>query len=230
MRGRISRGAIRIKVTGLFLVFLAAWALWGCACVNTGNQAPVPSGAGKTLFVVSHGWHTGIVVPRKFIIPGVWPENQDFSQFEFLEVGWGDEGFYRAKKITTGTALKAVFWPTSSVLHIVGFDGPVKTYFSASDIVKIRISDTNFNDLCGFIGRAYSRDEKGRATRLGPGLYGNSKFYRARGKYYFPKTCNVWTAQALKAAGCPINPACSTRAKSVIDQAKEFGAKMQPPL
>ena len=62
---------------------------------------------------------------------------------------------------------------------------------------------------------------------LGEGLYGRSRFYRANGSYYFPKTCNVWTAQALKTAGLPTRPATSMTAESVLRQSLKIGRDVQ---
>ena len=41
------------------------------------------------------------------------------------------------------------------------------------------------------------------AAALGPGLYGDSRFYPAWESFHLFRTCNVWTAQALRAAGLP---------------------------
>ena len=52
-------------------------------------------------------------------------------------MGWGDDGFYRSDKITTGVTLKALFWPTPSVLHVVGFNDAPESYFVESKVVRM---------------------------------------------------------------------------------------------
>ncbi len=199
----------------------------GCAAKVSGPYQASKTMTAKTIFVTSHGWHTGIVIPVQHISKKIWPESQEFKNFDYIEVGWGDEGFYRAKKVTARITLKAILWPTKSVLHVVGFNGPVEAYFSESGIVAINLSEKGFNELCGYISEVYYKDQTGKQLFLGKGLYGKSRFYRANGKYYFPKTCNVWTAKVLRVAGCPIKPVFAQRAANVLSQTKKFGVVVQ---
>ncbi|MEQ8791818.1 MAG: DUF2459 domain-containing protein [Pirellulaceae bacterium] len=181
----------------------------------------------KSIHVVSHGWHTGLVLRTDDIPDDAWPDKQFFADRRYVEVGWGDEGFYRAERITPGLVAQAGFWPTPSVLHVVGFDQPVEQYFPISEVVEIEVSDEGFARLCRHIGDTYALDERGEVQPLGPGIYGASEFYRARGSYYFPKTCNVWTARGLQAAGVPMLPEAAVGARSVIAQARRQGRTLR---
>lgn len=177
----------------------------------------------KTVYVVSNGWHAGLVVPTADVAPDDWPECQAHAHRRFVEIGWGDEGFYRAKQITPAIAARAIFLPTPSVLHQVGFDPPVERVFANSDVIALRVSESGFRRMCRFIHATYAYDENNATQWLGPGLYGDSHFYRARGTYYYPNTCNVWTAAALREAGIPTIPTVSTTAGSVVRQAAPHG-------
>ena len=77
-------------------------------------------GSGQNeVYVVSHGWHTGFVIPAPET-HGVIPEmEQRFMDTPYIEFGWGDKGFYQAKETTLGLTLRAIFWPTESVVHSV---------------------------------------------------------------------------------------------------------------
>lgn len=181
----------------------------------------------KTIYVVGHGWHTGLVLRTRDIQPEILPEIRNYQHTEFVELGWGDEGFYTADKITPPLVVRAACWPTPSVLHVAGFRGDVERVFQASDIVEVRLNRDRFDRLCAFADDTFARGEADAPIPLGPGLYGDSTFYRANGTYYFPKTCNVWTARALHEAGCPITPQTSIAAESVIDRARDFGRVLQ---
>ncbi len=212
------------------LVSLASLTLLCTGCLGP-KKSLFPPAAGaprKIIHVVSHGWHTGVIVSRADIPTNVWPAQRDFGAFESVEVGWGDDGFYRSEKITATIAVKALFWPTPSVLHVVGFNGPPEREFPESQVVRVELSPEGFTQLCTFMDRAYAHTASGRAIPLGPGLYGESEFYRASGSYYFPKTCNSWTASALRSAGCPITPLWSVTSGSVMSQAKKFGTVLPP--
>ncbi len=169
----------------------------------------------------------GIVLPRAELPDSVWPPLGDFPGAQYLEVGWGDRDYYQAPDPHIGITLKAGLLPTDSVLHIVGFDGPVATYFPYSEVIGIELSSAGFEHLSRTIAASFARDEAGNAKSLGPGLYGNSRFYLSRESYHLFNTCNVWTARALRAAGLPISPARSIRVESLMFQARKFGTTVQ---
>jgi uncharacterized protein (TIGR02117 family) len=190
-----------------------------------------PPGTGeelKSVYVVDHnGWHTGIAVKRQDIPDNLWPEHQDFADFEYVEVGWGDRAYYQASEPTLWITMKAALWPTPSVLHIIGFNGLVQRYFPESKIVEIALSHPGFERLCRFIQDSYARDDLGKAIRLGSGLYKHSQFYLGRENFHLLKTCNVWTAKAIRSAGCPITPLYAITAGNVIRQGKKCGKMIQ---
>ena len=181
----------------------------------------------KTIYVVGHGWHTGLVLRSRDVSPQVLPGVAHLSDTDFVEFGWGDEGFYRAKKITIPLVLRAAFWPTPSVLHVAGFRGPVQRFYRTSEIVEIKLTDDQFRNMCQFVSDTLARDKAGASIPLGPGIYGESTFYRAQGSYYFPKTCNVWTAKALQQAGLPVSPHLVLTADHLLSQTREFGHVLQ---
>jgi uncharacterized protein (TIGR02117 family) len=160
--------------------------------------------ASVTIHVVSHGWHTGIVVRRADVALGAWPEVDDFARAEYLEVGWGDRAYYQKLDPGVGDALAAVLVPGPSVLHIVGFRGPVRQVFPASEVIALSITPGQLAELLAFVRSAYARDASGRPLPLGPGLYGDSRFYAAVERFHLFHNCNVWTARALQAAGVPV--------------------------
>jgi uncharacterized protein (TIGR02117 family) len=212
------------------LVSLALLALLCAGCLGPKkNLFPPAAGAPrKSIHIVSHGWHASVIVSRADIPTNIWPAQRDFAEFESIEVGWGDDGFYRADKITLGITFKALFWPTPSVLHVVGFNGPPEQEYPSSQVIRVDLSEEGFTQLCQYIDRAHTQTATGQAIPLGPGLYGTSEFYRANESYYFPKTCNTWTAGALRAAGCPITPLWSITSGRVVSQVKKFGTMLEP--
>jgi uncharacterized protein (TIGR02117 family) len=200
----------------------------GCVGPVRGLYPPAPGEAVKSVYVVNHGWHTGIVVRRHDVAEALWPELGDFADSEYVEVGWGDRDFYQALEATSGQALKAILWSTASVLHVAGFSAPPERAFPGRDIVEVTLLERSLERLVVFIRDAYARDEAGRAIPLGPGQYSYSRFYLAREKYFLLKTCNNWTARALRAAGFPITPLYAVTARNVMYQAGQFGRSLAP--
>jgi uncharacterized protein (TIGR02117 family) len=196
-----------------------------CACAAPVKDLfpPGDNAVTRPIYLVSHGWHAGMVLRRTDIPADLWPENVDFPYAEFLEVGWGDKQYYQTPDAHLGTTLRAALWPTSSVLHIVGFNGAVTAYYSSSEIIEIKLGEPGFELLSRYIAASFARNGSGQALPLGRGLYGNSRFYLSRESYHLLNTCNVWTARALRAAGVPITPSFSITVEQLMAQAQTFG-------
>jgi uncharacterized protein (TIGR02117 family) len=181
----------------------------------------------KTIYLVSHGWHAGIVLRRSDITGSDWPPASDFPDAQYLEVGWGDRHYYQTPDPHLGLILKAALLPTASVLHLVGFDGSVPVYFPNSEIISIKLSATGFTRLSRAIATSFALDEAGNARSLGSGLYGNSHFYSSIESYHLFNTCNVWVARMLRTAGLPVTPARAISVESLMSQVRKFGKVIQ---
>lgn len=211
------------------LALLAVATAVGGACPPPESKADRDA-VRKTIYLVSHGWHAGIVVPRAEIPDGTWPEHEDFPDSAFLEVGWGDRDYYQSRDPGLGATIGAALLPTSSVLHVVGFNGPPEAYFPRSEVIRIDVSEPGFDLLSRHISESYARDGSGgRAPPLGRGLYGDSLFYAAHETYQLFNTSNVWSARALRAAGCPIEPPFSITVDGLMESARTFGTVVQAP-
>jgi uncharacterized protein (TIGR02117 family) len=162
-------------------------------------------------------------VKRADVSAAIWPETAEFAGFRYLEVGWGDRDYYPAARGTTRLALKAAFHSASSALHVTAFDAPLTELFHRSKILEIPLSPRGFDELIRFIHASYARDASGRTIVIAPAAYGHGSFYRATGHYRLRDNSNNWTARALEAAGCPIDPAEAITAGSVMHRARQFG-------
>lgn len=195
--------------------------LSGCSSepyVVTVKQAAAYKPNGKhEIYVVSHGWHTGFVIPSADIYPAVPELEQRFKKTPYIEFGWGDEGFYQAREITSSLTVRAIFWPTESVVHSVAVPSDVPGYFPTSEIETVILNTNELASLVNFISGSFYKDETGKVLELKSGLYGNSRFYRGAGDYHLMNTCNNWTAKGLKSAGMNISVTFKLTADSIMD-------------
>ena len=194
---------------------MLAFALTQASASTTASQQrhiPVASEQLKTIYVLKHGWHTSITVQKDDVDPEVWPQISDFPDADYLEVGWGDKAFYQTPDPGAVVALKAAFLSKGSVLHVVGFNSAVQNYFPRSEVIQIALPESGFRQLTGYIAETYAQPES-----VGPGLYGNSRFYPAHGEFRLTNNCNTWVVRALQTAGCPIKP----KAKTASDAARK---------
>jgi len=204
----------------LFILFLVGY---GCVGPIERLYPPKAGESTKIIYLINHNdWHTGIIMKMRDISPHVWPEISDFEKFTYLEVGWGDKDYYQDQEPNFWVTIKAVFWPTESVLHVVGFNSPVEQFFFESEIIELELSDKGFENLSNFIHNTYARNELKETLELGEGKFENSLFYLAKGKFHLFKTCNVWTAQAIRSTGFPITPFYSITASNIIYQVRVY--------
>jgi hypothetical protein len=211
--------------SGAHWLLFVALAIFGAGCA-TANKRLFPAAAGaprKTIHVVNHGWHAGLIVARADIPTNLWHAQRAFAPFEFVEVSWGEEVSCRSERITVSIGLKAVIGPSPSVLRMIGFNAPVALNSSTGELVRVEVSEEGFARLCEFIDDEFARDSRGGPILLGPGLDGASRLYRAHCGYYFPRSCNTWIAAALRSAGCPVAEVCSVTAGCLMLQLRRFG-------
>lgn len=184
--------------------------------------ARVPSGP-HTVWLVGHGWHTGLVLPWSEEVARAWPAGLHLGRARYVEVGWGERAFYPAPHNDSGAAMRALLWRNASVLHLVAFDTAVPSYFPVAQRVALDLDGDSYRRLVGAIGASFDRDPDGRAVDVGAGLYGDGRFYGSRDRYHLFNTCNVWTAQKLKTAGLPLAPWRAITTGMLLRQARDFG-------
>lgn len=204
----------RIRLLCLLLLFTA-----GCLGPVKSLYPPAPSETTRAVYVVNHGGlHTGIALKRADVATNLWPAKKDYPNARYLEVGWGDDDGYR-KDLTPWIVLKALCWPTRSVLQMDGFTNSITENFAgpAYTIIEVELSQRGFDRLCEHISRTHALDGAGQPIALG------GDWYQARGKYCACKTCNTWVASGLRAAGCPITPAYCMTPGPLLQQARKFG-------
>lgn len=175
------------------------------------------------IYVSSIGWHTGIVVPAYSLPDSIWKEGHDFSEADYLEIGWGEADFYPSEGANLWYAIKSIFWPTPSVIHINAIMQSVEDYYTNTNVVKIEITDDQLEKIIRFIVKEMDLDEQGNIVPAAKGFYPQSHFYKGNSSYYFPNHSNVWVARAIKRAGFDIRPIWLQTTGCVLNKVEEFG-------
>ena len=169
------------------------------------------------VYVISHGWHTGIAIKAADLNALIPDLAARFPQAQYYEIGWGDASFYQANEITTKLTLAAMFWSSGSVLHVVGFNENPKQFFNKSNVQTVLTSQEGYTKILEFIQSSFKTDINGKVIREKLGIYADSQFYTGIGNYQMFNTCNKWTAKALYGAGLDISPISKLTASSVMN-------------
>ncbi len=206
------------------VALLAAMTVLTARSADPALWPPAAGAPSIEIHVVSHGYHSGIVVDRAAMAAyaerggdaALTAVAQRFATYQWLEIGWGDEGFYRnvptVASLTFRLAVKALFLPgNASVVHVVGLSGPARETFAKAEIIRIPLSDEGFTRLLKGLDASFAREPDGPPLEpLGPGLYGPSLFYRGVDSFHIFNVCNHWVARLLSAAGLPTAPVLAT--------------------
>jgi uncharacterized protein (TIGR02117 family) len=188
------------SLCALFLI--AAW---------IGSSWPVnsdwkPAREGVTIYVATNGFHSGLILP-------VSAEGQDWSLIvratdlpdpsdsgNWLLFGWGDREFYlntpNWSDVRPGTVVAAFLGSDQTLVHVDHLKDPRQVPGARA----VRLSSAQYRRLTAFIRASMALDAQGRGVAT-PGYGSLDTFYAARGRYSAVRTCNVWTGEALAAAG-----------------------------
>lgn len=220
------RQLIRVTGYGLCAAAVAILVLAGATArpSNPSLWPPKPGEPEAEIFVVSHGYHSGIAISTAALRAAAQRSGgtalgliaERFGGYPFVEFGWGEQDFYASvptvADLQIGLAARALFSPDNkSVVHVVGLPDTPRTVFPSADIVRIAVSETGFTRMLSALNSTFalSHDPAGLQV-LGRGLYGPSLFFRANGAFHIFSVCNHWVADLLSAAGLPVTPVLDT--------------------
>lgn len=190
----------------LFLTAILA-AEWVCSRIKV---QPLQSGGNITVYLLSNGAHTDIVVPARNHImdwDSLFPYRNTLgndTSHSYLGIGWGDKGFYLEtptwSDLTVTTAVNAMTGLSSSALHCTYMPEPQQ----GSRCVVAHINEAQYRQLIAFVQQTAQLHPEHQTPLLiaTTAVYGShDAFYEAYGSYNLFNTCNTWTNRALKKAG-----------------------------
>lgn len=164
---------------------------------------------GIDIFVSTNGMHVDFIVPSQHpsfdwtkIIDSA-PYSKSLSQYSYLGIGWGDPGFYLEletwDKLSLKIAAKAMLIPTSTIMHVTGYDAlPTEEL----RVEKITLSENQFVYLNNFIYKAFALKNNQEPDLIpNVGYTEHDNFYQAHGVYHAFHTCNYWVNKGLKQIG-----------------------------
>jgi len=205
----------------ILIIFVLLTCVCGCAGFKDWKHLPASKHEERTIHVVSHGWHTGIVLPQQDLGDELDFIKEYLTENPYYEFGWGEADFYQAEKITTSLVLKALFWRNPTVMHVVAVSSPPEKYFNQSEVVELHLSETGLKHLKKSLRASFKLNKDQHPYPLKPGLYGESRFFKAEGYYFITNTCNSWTGNLMENAGIPMDSVLTLRAGSIISQARD---------
>lgn len=157
------------------------------------------------------------------IPPATLLEARDFPNAEYLEISWGDAGYFPAASAGISLAIKAALWSSGSVIHVVGFSGDIGKAYPNAQIIEIALPENGLRELIGFITDDLARADSSQPARASPGLFPHSRFYPAKSHFSALRTCNTWIAEAFRKSGLPLRTTFVISASSLGGQLRPYG-------
>jgi uncharacterized protein (TIGR02117 family) len=172
--------------------------------------------------IYNGGIHTEIIVPVKNeyfdwnqYLPLTEIGRDATSDYKYLSFGWGDRAFMletpTSGSINPVTGFKALIFPNPSTVQVQGY----RVFPQNQETKCVKISGANYLRLVIFIKNTFQLDAGGNKMKISYGYDKNDSFYEAKDSYSILRTCNDWTAEALRKA--EVNtPVWSTLSSSIM--------------
>lgn len=200
---------IKFFAKGL-IAFLLLMLLYFLAAI-IGSVIPVnreePKGGEITIYLRTNGVHTDYIFPvatksvnwQQIIPPQDIPSKK--ANYDYISFGWGDLDFYQNTPewddLQFPTAMKAVFLPTPSAMHVEYMPAP--RLFQPT--IKLEISKAQYEALVNYVLNSFDRDAAGAVVQVQDLHFNqNDAFYHANRSLHFFYTCNTWINEGLKKA------------------------------
>ncbi|HSD62190.1 MAG TPA: DUF2459 domain-containing protein, partial [Ignavibacteriaceae bacterium] len=135
------------------------------------------SDSGYVIYLVKISWHTGIIFRTDQVDRTIWKSLNDFDNYNYVDVGWGDKDFYQTPGFDINLAVRALFMKTESTLRVAGINRPIDNYIKFTDYAeKLILSRNEYDRLCEFIQSTYNL-KNNHSQILSEQLNGAVKFY-----------------------------------------------------
>ena len=180
----------------IVLLYGAASLLLAWVPVQRSLPAEAADGAVHSVYLVSNGVHTNLVLPARDAQadwPQWLPKAGTDGVGEWLYLSWGSEAFYTQVPtwgdLTPSVAARALLWDSSVLFARYG---PPPSGADPAYVRRLDLTAPQYRRLLA--------DVRSQWAEPAP-LHGQSHFYRARGAYQPLQTCNEWVRRRLYHAG-----------------------------
>ena len=177
-----------------------------------------------SIFVIAHGYHTGLVVGAREVPATALPARSDFPDADYLALGWGEREYYPRDDPGIWLALRALFTPSRSTINVIGLSAPLTSALRDSEIVELHIAEAGFSRMVEFVRESHELDAHGRAIVIGSDVHQPGRFYASPRTFHALQNCNVWVARALQSAGLPVDPRAALTAGMLLRQVRRLSA------
>ena len=109
-----------------------------------------------------------------------------------------------------------------AVMLVIPLHNTLAEAFGPSNVFAAHVSSEGFVRLSEYLWDYLQKDPSGTPRPIATGPYPGSAFYSSTGTYELVRTCNTWTAEALRVAGLPVRATGVVFAGQVLEQVRDL--------
>lgn len=165
--------------------------------------------------------HTGLIFELAWLEEHGYRVPPGLQRRRHVVFSWGDETAYVQKRwLNPAQVVHALFLPSTSVMEVISFDYHVPEVCPTQRLYQGFIRDSAGRAVADFLNSCTRMDGDGRPEVVADSTWGDGLMVRSPHAYYFPRICNVWTVDALNAAGFRFHGLTGLSADGIIRQAE----------
>jgi Protein of unknown function (DUF2459) len=174
------------------------------------------------VWLIADKIHTGMVFPYDWLLDCGFIPPEGFGNPKYVTLSWGDRTAYMEKGLhSPAKFFRALFTPTPSVMELIPANWNVVEVCPHQRIWRRLTPREKGYDLAAFLNDCSIRGPDGKPIVCGTSSWGGGVLLESRHIYFVPRTCNVWTVQAIDTLGGNINPWFAMTANGLIRQAEK---------
>jgi hypothetical protein len=187
-------------------------------------QTPAPGERDPDVLVwlIADKIHTGMVFPYDWLIESGFVPPDGFGTPKYVTLSWGDRTAYVEKGLhSPAKFFRALFTPTPSVMELIPANWNVVEVCPHQRVWRKLVPRERGKDLAAFLNDCSRKSPAGKPIVCGTSSWGGGVLLESRHIYFVPRTCNVWTVQAIDTLGGNIKPWSAMTANGLIRQAEQ---------
>jgi len=188
---------------------------------------PQPTAAAsplRPLWLVGDSLHADFVVETSWLREHGVRLPTTLNRYRYLCFGWGDRIAY-TRRWRSADITQALFWPSESIVQVVGFNTPVRATFPHHQVDEVRVPASGGAQLVNFLEHSftYASPQAAAPITLRPAKWGYGYFIKSPYSYYLPRMCNQWVSTALNAAGVhTTRPSMTMTSQSLAREVRRY--------
>ncbi|MDJ1479885.1 TIGR02117 family protein [Cytophagaceae bacterium YF14B1] len=202
-----------VRTLGIIICLVVLYLiLAGLGMMIPVNKEYQMASEGIPVFVTTNGFHTDVILPVKnrrdkcFRVLQQPDLSANYANYPYISFGWGDRNFYMESYNnnfpSVTTILSTLFIPGKTLMHVDFYKGAPRI---GKQVKKLILTPEQYERLVDFVNASFFSENESFVKLPQAGYYETDYFFEAQKRYHLFNTCNVWTGEALAAAGIKVS-------------------------